>query len=77
VNVSAEAEDIGEEAADCEILIRALVNCRVCELAIMLLLVVLTICKCSINPITNPNSACSHFIHVTIRYNMIVPIYQF
>jgi hypothetical protein len=65
-NVSTEAEDIvgihhqattGEDTAD---LLRAVVNCRVCELPIALYLPVVTICKCSINPITNPNPVYSH-----------------
>jgi hypothetical protein len=42
-----------------EDLVRAVVNCRVCELAIALKLLVVTICKCSVNPITNPNAVCS------------------
>jgi hypothetical protein len=33
--------------------VRAVVNCRVCEPAVTLLLLAVTICKCSINPITN------------------------
>jgi hypothetical protein len=33
VNVSTEAEDISEDTADGEELVRAVVNCRVCELA--------------------------------------------
>jgi hypothetical protein len=36
------------------------VNWGVCELAIALQLHVVTICKCSINPITNPNQVYSH-----------------
>jgi hypothetical protein len=31
VNVSTEAEDFGEETADREEFVRAVVNCRVCE----------------------------------------------
>jgi hypothetical protein len=38
---------------------RAVVNCRVCELAIALQLLVVTIHKRSINPIANPNPVCS------------------
>jgi hypothetical protein len=34
----------GEDKADCEDLLRAVVNCRVCELAIALYLLVVTIC---------------------------------
>jgi hypothetical protein len=48
---------------------RAVVNCRVCELAIALQLLVVTICKCSVNPITNPNPVYSHFI--TSQYTCI------
>jgi hypothetical protein len=36
------------------------VKCRVCELAMVLQLHVVTICKWSINPITNPNHIYSH-----------------
>jgi hypothetical protein len=37
------------------LLFRAILNCRVSELVI-----VFTICKCSINEITSPNHVCSH-----------------
>jgi hypothetical protein len=50
----------GEHTADWEDLVRAAVYCRVCELAIALSLLVVTICKCSVNPITNPNPLHSH-----------------
>jgi hypothetical protein len=43
-----------------EDLVRALVNCRVGELARVLYLFVITICKCSVNPIINPNPVSSH-----------------
>jgi hypothetical protein len=49
-----------EDTAGWEDLVRAVVNCSVCELAIALYLLVVSICKCSINPITNPNPARSH-----------------
>jgi hypothetical protein len=42
--------------------VRVVVNCRVCELATALYLLVVTICKCSINPITDPNPVYSHSI---------------
>jgi hypothetical protein len=45
---------------DVEELVRAAVSCRICELAIALQLFVVTNSKCSINPITNPNSVYSH-----------------
>jgi hypothetical protein len=35
--------------------VRAVVNCRVCELATALWLLLVTFCKSSVNPITNPN----------------------
>jgi hypothetical protein len=44
----------------------AVVNCRVCELTIALYLLVVTTCKCSINPITNPNPVYSHSNHMII-----------
>jgi hypothetical protein len=50
----------GEDTADYGALVCAVVNCRVRELAIALYLLVVTICKCSVNPITNPNPVCSH-----------------
>jgi hypothetical protein len=38
----------------------AVVNCRMCELALALQLHVVMISKCSVNPITNPNPIYSH-----------------
>jgi hypothetical protein len=43
-----------------EDLVRAVVDCRVCELVTALQLLVVTICKCSVNPITIPNPIYSH-----------------
>jgi hypothetical protein len=40
--------------------VRAAVNCRVCELAVALELLVATICKNSVNSTTNPNPVYSH-----------------
>jgi hypothetical protein len=68
-NLSTEAEDIvgtchqtttGEDTEGGEDKVRAVVNCRVCELAIALWLLLFTIYKCSGNPITNPNPVYSH-----------------
>jgi hypothetical protein len=68
-NVSTEAEDnvgirhwamTGEDTADWEALVRAEVNSGMCELATALQLHVVTICKCSINPITDTNPVYSH-----------------
>jgi hypothetical protein len=68
-NVSMETEDIvgirhqatpGEGIVDWEDLVRAVVNCRVCELALALQLLVVMIGKCSVSPITNPNPVYSH-----------------
>jgi hypothetical protein len=42
--------------------VRAVVNCRVCELAIAPKLLVVAICKCSMNPVTNPQPVYSHSI---------------
>jgi hypothetical protein len=42
---------------------RAVVNCRVCELETALQLFVVTICKCLVNPITNSNP--SRVTHLT------------
>jgi hypothetical protein len=41
-------------------LMRAVINCWVFELAIALWLLAVTICKWSINPVTNPNPVYSH-----------------
>jgi hypothetical protein len=49
-----------DDTADWEDLVHVGMNCRVCELGIVLQLLVVTICKCSINPITNPNPVYSH-----------------
>jgi hypothetical protein len=43
-----------------ENLMCAVVNCWMCELAIALKLLVITICRSPINPITNPNPVHSH-----------------
>jgi hypothetical protein len=50
----------GEDTADWEELVCAVVNCRVCELVISLWLLVVTFCGSSINPIINPNPIYSH-----------------
>jgi hypothetical protein len=52
----------GEDTADCEDLVRAVVNCNVCELAIVLKLIVVTSFKSPIKPIINQNPVYSHFI---------------
>jgi hypothetical protein len=49
-----------EDKADWEESVHAVVNCRVCKLAITSYLLVVTICKCSINTITNPYPIYSH-----------------
>jgi hypothetical protein len=68
-NVSTEAEDsveirhqatTGEDTADREDLVRAVVNSIECEIATALLLSVVPICKGSIKSITNPNPVYSH-----------------
>jgi hypothetical protein len=40
--------------------VRAVVNCRVCEKALALQLLVVTFCKSTIYPITNPNPIYGH-----------------
>jgi hypothetical protein len=64
--MSREAEGTGEDTADCEVLVRVVVSWTACELATALRLFVVAICRCSINPITNPNPEYSHSIHVTV-----------
>jgi hypothetical protein len=68
-NVSMVAEDIVEirhqattceETADWKDLACPLVNCRACELATALQILVVTICKRSVTPITDPNPVYSH-----------------
>jgi hypothetical protein len=49
-------------------LLRAVVNCRACELAIALSLLVVTTCKCSVNPITNPTPYIVHIHENTCAY---------
>jgi hypothetical protein len=68
--VGSRHQTTGEHTADCEGLVRAVVNCRVRKLATALQLLVVTICKCSINPITNPNS--STIIHVKIYWTVTI-----
>jgi hypothetical protein len=53
--------------------VRAVVNYRVCELAKRLSLIVVTICKSPINPITNPNPVSSRYILHRIRLLQIEP----
>jgi hypothetical protein len=48
-------------------LVPAAVNCRMCELAITLELLIVKICNCSINQITNPNSVYSHSIKLQYK----------
>jgi hypothetical protein len=50
----------GEDMADWKDLIRAVVNCVVCEIAIALYLLVVATGKWLINPITNPNPNFNH-----------------
>jgi hypothetical protein len=68
-NVCTETEDVfgirhqattGEDTDDWEDLVNVVSNFWVCELAIALWLLIVTICKWSINQITNPNPVCSH-----------------
>jgi hypothetical protein len=56
----------GKDTTDWEDFVCAVVNCRLLELAIALQLLVITTCKCSINPVANPNSVYSYSVHVTI-----------
>jgi hypothetical protein len=55
VNVNMEAEDIDEDTEDWEDFVPALVNCIVSELEIAVQLLVVKICKCSINLVTKPS----------------------
>jgi hypothetical protein len=50
----------GEDTVDWEDLVRAVVDCRLCELAIALELLRVAIFKSSINPITSPNHVYNH-----------------
>jgi hypothetical protein len=50
----------GEDTADSENVVPAVVSCRVRELAIALYLLVVTFSKCSVNLVTNPKPVCSH-----------------
>jgi hypothetical protein len=59
VNMEAEESTLWEPLLG-NIVKCAIVNCRVCELAIPLQLIVVTISKSPINLITNPNPMSSH-----------------
>jgi hypothetical protein len=50
----------GEDTEDWKDLRCAVVNCKECELAIALELLVVTFCRWSVNAITNLNPVCSH-----------------
>jgi hypothetical protein len=50
----------GEDATHCKGLVCAIVNWWVRELAIEIQLLIVIICKCSTNPITNPNPVYRH-----------------
>jgi hypothetical protein len=60
--VGSRYQTTSEDTADWEDLVGAVVNCRVCELAIALQLVVVTICKCAVNSIINSNLVYHHSI---------------
>jgi hypothetical protein len=60
VNVNVEAGDIGGYTADWKSSARAVADCAVCEMAIALEVLVVTIAIRSINLITDPNSVYSH-----------------
>jgi hypothetical protein len=50
----------GVDTADLEELVRTLIKCIVCELAVALELIVVTSFKSPLNPITNPHPMSSH-----------------
>jgi hypothetical protein len=51
---------VARERGEYSVLI--LVKCGLGELAVVLYVLEVTICKCLINPITNTNPVCSHHI---------------
>jgi hypothetical protein len=51
--VGSRYQKTGEDIADWKDLVRAVVNYGMCELAVALDLIVVTVCKSPINPITN------------------------
>lgn len=57
-------QQVHEGTAKCEDLVCAMVNCKVCTLAIALYLLVVTSQRISINPIISPNPVYSHK-HIT------------
>jgi hypothetical protein len=61
---------IGEDTADWEDLLPAVVNCRMCESLVALELLVVTSCvyKYSVDPVANPHSI---NIHTLTRDNML------
>jgi hypothetical protein len=58
--VNTEVEEATALEAVTRQLLCAVVNCKLCELAIALPLLVVAFCKCSINPITNPDPSFSY-----------------
>jgi hypothetical protein len=52
----------GEDIADGKDLVLAVMNYRLCKLVIALKLLVVTICKWSLNPVTSPNPVYRHSI---------------
>jgi hypothetical protein len=53
-------------------LVHAIVNCRVCELVIVLQLIEVMVRKSPIYPVTNPNTASSHSTHDSIDRKIVV-----
>jgi hypothetical protein len=68
MNLNTEAENTGEDTADCEGSVRTVVNCRECDLAIALWLLV---SKCSINPVINPNFLYSHSNKCSYKFSSL------
>jgi hypothetical protein len=50
-----------------EVLMRAIVNCKVCELVIAVQFFVVTVCKCPINAVTIRNPVSSHLTRADMK----------
>jgi hypothetical protein len=65
----------GEDTAEWEDLVRAVVNSRVCDFSTTLQVLLFTRYTCPINPITNPISLCSHLKRdriPSVVYNILI-----
>jgi hypothetical protein len=72
-DVRTEAEDIGEDTADLEGSVCAVVKCISISISICSIVNCSTICKRSVNLITNLNPICRYYMHVRKLRGKILP----